>query len=41
MSPFTDAKASTDGNITGVEDYVMRDVEATNQLYEKFKQYIS
>jgi len=30
-----------EGNIPGVEDYVMRDVEATHQLYEKIKQYIS
>ena len=35
------AKAYSDGNISGVEDYVMRDVEATHQLYNKLKQYIS
>ena len=34
------AKAYAEGNILGVEDYVMRDVEATYQLYEKLKQYI-
>ena len=35
------AKAYSDGNIAGVEEYVMRDVEATHQLYNKLKQYIS
>ena len=35
------AKAYSDGNISGVEDYVMRDVDATHQLYNKLKQYIS
>ncbi|SVC05371.1 uncharacterized protein METZ01_LOCUS258225 [marine metagenome] len=34
MSPFTDTKASTDGNITGIKNYVMQNVEATHQLYE-------
>ncbi len=37
----TIAKAYAEGNISGVEDYVMRDVEATHQLYEKIKQYLS
>ena len=37
----TVAKAYAEGNIPGVEDYVMRDVEATHQLFEKIKQYIS
>ena len=37
----TVSKAYMEGNIPGVEDYVMRDVEATHQLYEKIKQYIS
>ena len=37
----TVAKAYIEGNISGVEDYVMRDVEATHQLYKKIKQYIS
>jgi hypothetical protein len=27
-------------NIDVVNEYVMRDVEATHQLYEKLKQYI-
>ena len=40
MSPFTDTKASTDGNITGIKNYVMQNVEATHQFYEKLKQYI-
>mgnify|MGYP001226398743 CR=1 FL=1 len=35
------AKAYIEGNIPGGEDYVLRDVEATHQLYEKIKQYIS
>ena len=37
----TVARAYMERNIPGVEDYVMRDVEATHQLYEKIKQYIS
>ena len=37
----TVSKAYMEGNIPGVEDYVIRDVEATYQLYEKIKQYIS
>ena len=35
------AKAYLDGNIMGVEEYVMKDVEATHQLYEKLKIYIT
>jgi len=35
------AKAYAEGNISEVEDYVMRDVVATHQLYNKLKQYIS
>tara|TARA_B100000315_G_C14456175_1_gene531500 strand:- start:95 stop:733 length:639 start_codon:yes stop_codon:yes gene_type:complete len=37
----TVAKSYAEGNIPGVEDYVMRDVEATHQLYKKLNQYIS
>ena len=37
----TVSKAYMEGNIPGVEDYVMGDVEATHHLYEKIKQYIS
>ena len=37
----TVAKAYADGNIAGVEEYVMRDVEATHSLYGKLKIYIS
>jgi len=37
----TVSKAYMENNIPGVEDYVMRDVEATHQLYKKIKQYIS
>ena len=37
----TVAKAYMENNIPGVEDSVMRDVEATHQLYKKIKQYIS
>ena len=29
-----------EGNIEAVNEYVMRDVEATHQLYEQLKQYI-
>jgi DNA polymerase elongation subunit (family B) len=36
----TVAKAFEDGNIEAVNEYVMRDVEATHQLFEKLKQYI-
>ena len=35
------AKAYLEGNIAGVEEYVMKDVESTHQLYEKLKIYIS
>ena len=34
------AKAYEEGNIAAVEEYVMRDVEATHQLFEKLRQYI-
>jgi len=37
----TVAKAFAEGNIHGVEDYVMRDVEATHQLCNKLNKYIS
>ena len=36
----TVAKAFEGGNIEAVNEYVMRDVEATHQLFEKLKQYI-
>ena len=36
----TVAKAYEEGNIAAVEEYVMRDVEATYQLFEKLRQYI-
>ena len=36
----TVAKAFEEGNIEAVNEYVMRDVEATYQLFEKLKQYI-
>ena len=36
----TVAKAYEDGNIEAVNDYVMRDVEATHQLFKKLRQYI-
>jgi len=35
------AKAYNDGNFLAVEEYVMRDVEATHALYSKLKEYIS
>ncbi|MBC8256029.1 MAG: ribonuclease H-like domain-containing protein [Candidatus Marinimicrobia bacterium] len=37
----TVAKAFEDGNIEAVNEYVMRDVEATHQLFEKLRQYIN
>ena len=37
----TVGKAFEEGNIDAVNEYVMRDVEATHQLYEKLKQYIN
>ena len=36
----TVAKSYEDGNIEAVNEYVMRDVEATHQLFEKLRQYI-
>ena len=36
----TVTKAFEGGNIEAVNEYVMRDVEATHQLFEKLKQYI-
>ena len=36
----TVAKAYEEGNIPAVEEYVMRDVEATHQLFIKIEQYI-
>lgn len=37
----TVAKAFEEGNIDAVNDYVMRDVEATHQLFDKVRKYIS
>ena len=36
----TVAKAFEEGNIQAVNDYVMRDVEATHRLFEKLRMYI-
>ena len=36
----TIAQAYEDGNIEAVNEYVMRDVEVTRQLFEKLRQYI-
>ena len=36
----TVAKTYEEGNIPAVEEYVMRDVEATHNLFEKLKGYI-
>ena len=36
----TVAQAFNDGNLSAVEDYVMRDVEATYQLFLKLRNYI-
>ncbi len=36
----TVAKAYEEGNIASVDEYVMRDVEATHQLFNKLIQYI-
>ena len=33
-------KAYEEGNIEAVNEYVMRDVEATHQLFKKLRQYI-
>lgn len=37
----TVAKAYDDGNINAVNEYVMRDVDATHQLFEKLRGYIN
>ena len=37
----TVAKAFDEGNIEAVNENVMRDVEATHQLFEKLRQYIN
>ena len=37
----TVAKAFDEGNIEAVNEYVMRDVEATHHLFEKLRQYIN
>ena len=37
----TVSKAFEEGNIQAVNDYVIRDVEATHQLFEKVRKYIS
>ena len=37
----TVAKAYEDGNIEAINEYVMRDVEATLQLFEKLQKYIN
>ena len=36
----TVAKAYEEGNIPAIEEYVMRDVEVTHNLFEKLKGYI-
>ena len=36
----TVAKTYEEGNISAVEKYVIRDVEATHQLFIKIEQYI-
>ena len=36
----TVAKASEEGNIDAINEYVMWDVEATHQLFKKLRQYI-
>ena len=36
----TVVKAYEEGNIPAIEEYVMRDVEATHQLFIKIEQYI-
>ena len=37
----TVTKAFEGGNIEAVNEYVMRDVEATHHLFEKLRQYIN
>ena len=36
----TVAKAYEEGNIPAIEEYVIRDVEATHNLFDKLKGYI-
>ena len=36
----TVSRAYTEENIPEVEDYLMQDVEASHQLFEKIKQYL-
>ena len=34
------ARAFEEGNISAVEEYVMRDVEITHKLFDKLKRYL-
>ena len=36
----TEEKAYEEGNIPAIEEYVIRDVEATHNLFDKLKGYI-
>ena len=40
VSGATVAKAFKEGNVAAVEEYVIRDVDATHKLFEKLKGYI-
>ena len=40
VSGETVAKAFQEGNVSAVEEYVIRDVDATHKLFEKLKGYI-
>ena len=40
VSGETVAKAYKEGNVSAVEEYVIRDVDATHKLFEKLKGYI-
>ena len=40
VSVYTVVRTLEEGNISAVEEYVMRDVDATHKLFEKLKGYI-
>ena len=40
VSGETVAQAYEEGNVSAVEEYVIRDVDATHKLFEKLKGYI-
>ena len=40
VSGDTVARAFEEGNVSSIEEYVIRDVDATHKLFEKLKGYI-